>query len=105
MKIHSIPLDKVQSEIAKIDLYPKLEELLGDYSDWFYELLDGSYVRQHDAFHDFVGGTEAGILYEFLTENNIGIRPSGFEFYLIEEESDTTEESEQTNWSEVIGQK
>jgi len=101
MKIHSIPLDKVQSEIAKIDLYPKLEELLNDFSEW-------CSCEQQDwkfEFLDSISGTELGILYEFLTENNIGIRPSGFEFYLIEEESDTTEESEQTNWSEVIGQK
>ena len=77
-----IPLDKVQSVIAKIDLSPKLEQLLDDFSQW-------SLWQQEDwgdEFSDHVSGTESGTLCEFLNENKIGIRPSGFEFYQIEEE-------------------
>ena len=101
MSNKTIPLDKVQSEIAQLNLSPKLEGLLNHFSEWC------SYENQDWGceFLDLISGTELGTLYAFLIENNIWIRPSGFEFYLIEEESDTTEESEQTNWSEVIGQK
>jgi len=105
MSNKTIPLDKVQSEIAKINLSPKLEKLLGDYSDWLFEFLGERSRFGHYGFDDSVHGTQSGVLYDFLTENNIGIRPSGFEFYLIEEDSESTEESEQSNWSEVVGQK
>ena len=105
MSNKTIPLDKVHSEIAKINLSPKLEELLGNYSDWLFELLDDGSIFRHNGFHDYVLGTDTGILFEFLVENNIGIRPSGFEFYLTEEDSESTEESEESNCSEVVGQK
>ena len=101
MSNKTIPLDKVHSEIAKIYLSPKLEGLLNHFSEWCsYEQQDWEFE-----FLDSISGTELGTLYTFLIENNIGIRPSGFEFYLTEEDSESTEESEQSNCSEVVGQK
>jgi len=105
MSDKTIPLDKVHSEIAKINLSPKLEELLGDYSDWLFELLNDGCRFRHNGFHDYVLGTDTGTLFEFLVENNIGIRPSGFEFFLIEEDSGHTEESEQSNCPKDYGRK
>ena len=101
MSDKTIPLDKVHSEIAKINLSPKLEELLKDFSEWC------SYQQEdwEGEFYEYMVGTPSGILYDFLTENNIGIRPSGFEFYLTEEDSGSTEESEQSNCSEDYGRK
>ena len=97
----TIPLDKVQSKIAQINLSPQLEELLKEFSEWC------SY-QQEDwevYFLEEILGTELETFYKFLYQNNISIRPSGFEFYLIEEDSESTEESEQSNCLEVVGQK
>ena len=99
-----IPLDKVQSEIAKIDLGPKLEQLLQDFSAWMLDYVDTGVFHRHHGFDDDIS-EELITLWNFLYENKIGIRPSGVEFYVYENDSNTTEESEQTNWSEVIGQK
>ena len=101
MSNKTIPLDKVQSEIAKINLTPQLETLLDSFAEWCSDQQDD----WEQEFYESMIGTASGILYDFLTENNISIRPSGFEFYLIEEDSESTEESEQSNWSEVVGQK
>jgi len=89
MTSNSIPLDKVQSEIAKINLEPKLETLLADCSEWLTDLMseEGSFMRHH-AVYDYLEDSESGILLNFLEENGISIRPSGFEFYRIEEESE-----------------
>ena len=101
MSSKTIPLDKVHSEIAKINLSPKLEGLLNHFSEWC------SYENQDWGFEflDSISGTELGTLYTFLIENDIWIRPSGFEFYLIEEDSGSTEESEQSNCSDDYGRK
>ena len=89
MSNRTIPLDKVQSEIAQINLNPKLEELLSDFSTW------SAYQQEdwNDHFLDYSYGSESGIIYRFLTQYSIGIRPSGFEFYLIEKDSCITGES------------
>ena len=101
MSNKTIPLDKVQLEIAKINLTPQLETLLDSFAEWCSDQQDDWEYE----FYESMIGTSSGILYDFLTDNNIGIRPSDFEFYLIKKESDDTEESEQSNWSEVVGQK
>ena len=85
----SIPLDKVQSEIAKTNLEPKLEELLANCSGWLTYLMDeGSSFMRHHGLYAHLEGSDSLILLNFLEENGIGVRPSGFEFYRIEEESE-----------------
>ena len=93
MSKKTIPLDKVQSVMASIDLCPKLGELLDEFSQWY------SYQAEdwEDNFCDSLFGTQMETLYEFLTDNNIGIRPSGFEFYQIQEDSGNTSESQQND--------
>ena len=104
MSKRPIPLDKVQSEIATIDLGPKLEQLLQDFSEWMFDFVDTGVFHRHHGFDEDIS-EELIPLWNFLYDNNISIRPSGVEFYVYEKDSDTTEESEQSNCSEVVGQK
>ena len=104
MSQRMIPLDKVQYEIGTIDLGPKLEQLLQSFSAWMLDYVDTGVFHRHHGFDEDIS-EELITLWNFLYENNIGIRPSGVEFYVYENDSGTTEESEQSNCSEVVGQK
>ena len=96
MSQRMIPLDKVQSEIGTIDLGPKLEQLLQSFSAWMLDYVDTGVFHRHHGFDDYIS-EELITLWNFLYENNIGIRLSGAEFYVYEKDSDTTEGSQQNN--------
>ena len=82
MPEETIPFINVKSELGKIDLAPDLENLLKEFSEWFYirdaeedwiaEFIDDSSLSGSESSHN---------IYSFLTHYGIGIRPSGFEFY------------------------
>ena len=93
MSKEAIQLDKVQLVIANINLCPKLREPLDEFSQWY----SCQAEDWEDNFCDSLFGTWVGTLYEFLTDNNIGIRSFGFEFYQIEEGSGSTTESQQND--------
>ena len=92
MSNKTIAFDEVNSVIAKINLSPKLDELLYEFSQWC------SYQAEdwEEDFCDYMSGTQVATLYEFLNQNNIGIRPSGFE-YFIKEDLGNAEESQQND--------
>lgn len=82
MSNKSIPLDKVQSVISQINLTPILEVLLNDFSKWSSE----NQRDQEEEFSEYLSnnGDDEMFLFEFLLLNDIGIRPTGFEFYRID---------------------
>lgn len=88
----------------------KLTLILQEYSEWK-KSFDNEIARSvhhtfwdHPQFSDFgaylyeefdnvVGKEEISTTFKFLRDNGIGIRPTGYEFYAVEEE--TTEEGDE----------
>ena len=96
-------MNPVLAKVLNEAMDKKLKLILQEYSEWTKKFDNAISYAVHDsfwehAFTDFgeylyeefdnvVGKEEISTTFTFLRDNGIGIRPTGYEFYAVEEET------------------
>ena len=104
-------MNPVLAKVLNEAMDKKLKLILQEYSEWTKKFDSAISHAVHDSFWDHtaftdfgeylyenfdnvVGKEEISTTYTFLRDNGIGIRPTGYEFYAVEEETTDKEDEE-----------